>query len=133
MKLDHIQLRKYFRSIRLLMLIKRSLTMCNRKRLTNWIRICNRLNAINAHATRYSELRKKWIIFNRWLKYLENETTNCSNGIVDSIKRRFDLYNTFSVYLQEYGYKQVSYIQNKQFIKNIATFTNVFFRWKVIK
>lgn len=56
--------------LRLPLLLARSVHMCNRKKLVNWIRICRRLGVLYEKAPLFRSLKLKWNFFNRWLKVI---------------------------------------------------------------
>jgi len=121
--------KKYFRALRMPMITQRSYAMCNRKKMTNWIRICRRLSSLSEKAPVYYQRRKTWIVFNRWLKLLERESLNCSSGFVSFIKHHMELYPKFSNRLKANGIIKTVYTNSKPLLKAASDISSVFYRW----
>ena len=131
-KLENSELKKYFRMIRLAMLIKRSKSMFVRKKITNYLRICHRLNNINKLMPKYYYKKILWIRFNRWLKYLYNNTLNITNGLQQYLVRKSKLHPHFTHQLEKLGYQRLNYHNSVKFKKDISSHVSIFYRWQMI-
>jgi hypothetical protein len=114
------------------MLLTRSKSMYFRKKLMNWIRICRRLNSISRNALYYQTTRTKWVIFNRWLKYIAIEKLNPTPGIVAMLKRKAQLIPDFDQTLQRNGFEKSVYVDNERLQHSTSEFKSVFSRWKML-
>jgi hypothetical protein len=47
----------------------------------------------------YRKRKIQWVIFNRWLKYLELETLNCTQGLIPEINMLRNKYFCINEYL----------------------------------
>jgi hypothetical protein len=113
--------RSYFRTIRMAMITKRAKAMCSRKKLVNWIRICQRLNGLANNAHIYRSKRIQWGIFNRWLKLLELELLDCTAGLIDIIIMKRKKYEKLSKYLIGSGIKKVVCFFSPGFLYAMST------------
>lgn len=94
------------------------------------LRICNRLKAIEKKAMYYQRIRSKWIIFNRWLKFIAMEKLNPTPGFIHIIKRKAAMHPVMERKLKNLGVSKSVYVDNKE-ISDAMTETNmVFNRWK---
>jgi hypothetical protein len=114
------------------MLLTRSKSMYYRKRLMNWIRICRRLNSISRNAAYYQTTRTKWVIFNRWLKFIAIEKLNPTPGLVPLLKRKAKLIPDFDATLQRDGFEKSVYIDNSRLQHTTSEFKTLFSRWKML-
>lgn len=113
------------------MLLTRSKSMYYRKRMMNWIRICRRLNSISRNAAYYQTTRTKWVIFNRWLKFIAIEKLNPTPGLVPFLKRKAKLIPDFDRALQQDGFEKSVYVDNDRLQHLTSEFKTVFIRWKM--
>lgn len=104
--------------------------MYNRKRMINWIRICRRLNSLNAQAPFYRSRRLLWIRFNRWLKFVAKEKLNATPGIIPVIQRRCFLHPDFSRALMKKGFQKIVYHNSKRLGQSTSDYHSLFMRWK---
>lgn len=123
------EMKKYFRALRLPMYNKRSKSLYNRQKLTNWIRICRRLNSIDTLAPQYHKQRKMWVIFNRWLKYVGAEILNTSPGFSVRLQRRRHLFLRYNSMLHRRGFIPVVYHNSKRLRDATSDTLAVFLRW----
>jgi len=114
------------------MLLSRSKSMFYRKKLMNWIRICRRLNSISRKAHFYQATRTKWVIFNRWLKYIAIEKLNPTPGLAKFLTRKVRLIPSFDRALREDGFEKSVYVDNERLNHATSEFKNVFGRWKML-
>ena len=121
--------RKYFRTLRMAMMMKRTKTMCNRKKMVNWVRICRRLAALEDHAHVYRSKRLLWVLFNRWLKFVEKEALDCSPNLVVEILQRNEKYQRLTLYLEDMNFKKVVYTTNPRIAAAMRTTVALFLRW----
>ena len=124
-----LEYKKYFRALRMPILIRKSLAMFNRKKIINWIRICRRLGSLYSKMDFYRTKRAKWIIFNRWLKFLEKRSLDATPGLLIKLKRRCVLHPQFSILLGARGFKKMVYHNNKRLEKESADIRAIFHRW----
>ena len=124
-----LEYKKYFRALRMPILTRKALAMYNRKKMINWIRICRRLGSLYEKMDFYRTKRSKWIIFNRWLKYLEKRSLNATPGSLTKLKRRCVLHPQFSILLGARGFKKMVYHNNKRLEKESADLRAIFHRW----
>lgn len=122
--------RLYFRALRVPMLLTRSRSMYRRKKLMNWIRICQRLNSISRNAKFYAEKRCLWVTLNRWLKYLEIEKLNPTPGLSNYVRRKLLLHPDFDDMLKKKGFLKVPYYNNERLQATVSEFGALFKRWK---
>ena len=122
----------YFRCLRIPMLLTRSKHVYYRKKMMNWIRICRRLNSISRNAHYYQRTRTKWVIFNRWLKYIAVEKLNPTPGLVPLLQRKAQLIPDFDLTLQKEGFEKSVYLDSKRLNTSISEFSAVFSRWKML-
>jgi hypothetical protein len=125
------QLKSNFRILRLPYCIRRSKHMMNRKRLSNWIRICFRLIKVYRHMPKYHKAKKMWSVFNRWLKYFEAARQNSTQDVITEARKRWELRKGFSELLKNRGF-ELTYCS--PFSPKIKKMLNdqraIFMRWK---
>ena len=121
--------RKYFRTLRMAMMMKRTKAMCSRKKIVNWIRICRRLTALQDRAHIYRSKRLMWTLFNRWLKFVEKEALDCSPNLVAEIVQRNERHQRLTLYLEDMNFKRVVYISNPRIKGAYHTMEALFLRW----
>ena len=121
--------RKYFRTLRMAMMMKRTKAMCSRKKIVNWIRICRRLTALQDRAHIYRSKRLMWTLFNRWLKFVEKEALDCSPNLVAEIVQRNERHQRLTLYLEDMNFKRVVYISNPRIKGAFHTMEALFLRW----
>jgi hypothetical protein len=121
--------RKYFKSLQMPMLLARSKSMRNRKKIVNWLRICRRLSSMDRQIDVYRVKRSMWVIFNRWLKLVEIESLNASPGLVKMVARRAHNCYAFSGILKSKGFTKSVYHNNRRLEQESSTFEAVFYRW----
>jgi hypothetical protein len=121
--------RKYFRTLRMAMMVKRTKAMCNRKKMVNWVRICRRLAALDDHAHVYRSKRLMWVLFNRWLKFVEKEALDCSPNLVVEVIQRNEKYQRLTLYLEDMNFKKVVYTTNPRIAAAMTTTEALFLRW----
>lgn len=127
-----LESKKYFRALRMPILRRKALAMFNRKKIINWIRICRRLGSLYAKMDFYRTKRAKWIIFNRWLKYLEKRALDATPGSVTRLKRRCALHPQFSILLGARGFKKMVYHNNRRLEKESADLSAIYHRWVML-
>jgi len=120
-----------FRCLRLPMLLSRSKSMYNRKRMINWIRICRRLNSIARNAHVYYRKRMAWVTFNRWLKFMSMERLDPTPGLVAMVSRRAQLIPGFEQALRQEHFDKSVYVDNKRLKVLMHDFRVVFLRWRM--
>jgi hypothetical protein len=125
-----VEMKKYFRILRLPMLLRRSRAMCSRKRIINWLRICRRLRSLSTHANYYYTVRTKWILFNRWLKYLERDAFITTPGLKDELRRRGELIPKYSDLLSSRGIKPIVYHNSLKLRHASSDLRATFARWQ---
>ena len=113
------------------MLLTRSKSMYFRKKLINWIRICKRLISISQKAPYYHNIRLKWIILNRWLKYISIVKLNPTPGIISFIQKKVFLLPDYNNTLKKSGFEKSVYIDNNRLNQTITEFSSIFKRWKI--
>ncbi len=123
--------KKYFRALRGPLSERLSLMMYNRKKLSNYIRICKRLIAIDKKIPRYRRLRTMWVIFNRWLKLVEREQMNVTPGLIPTVKRCCELLPGYSKLLASRGIKDVVYVSSVKLATASSEFGATFLRWQM--
>ena len=72
----------------------------NRQKIRNWLRLCARYRYVEKGMVVYKDLKDKWKVFNKWLKYLQKMYVLRSVGISQecSVRRkRLVLYDKFLV------------------------------------
>ena len=121
--------RKYFRTLRIAMSMRRTQAMRNRKKMINWIRVCRRLTALQEHAHVYRAKRLMWVLFNRWLKYVEKEALDCSPGLVVEIIQRNEKHQRLTLYLEDLNFKRVVYTTSKRLKMAMEKQEALFLRW----
>ena len=140
-------MRKYFRALRIPMYTRRSKIVSNRKKLMNWIRICQRLHTLYAKGQFYYERRKQWVVYNRWLKLVETENLNASPGLIPMVlthspnlthspthsltqlKRAAPVLLLYSNLLKSNGFLKSIYPNNKKLYAVSSTAKGIFYRW----
>lgn len=131
LKMIKSETRRYFRALRGPLSEKLSVAMFNRKKISNWLRLCNRLTSINKRIPLLRKLRSMWVIFNRWLKLVEIETLNVSPGLVAIVRRRCELLPRYSQMLAAKGIKDVVYVNSKHLAAATSEFSALFLRWQM--
>ena len=121
--------RKYFRTLRIAMFMKRTKAMCNRKKMINWIRVCRRLTALQEHAHVYRSKRMMWVLFNRWLKFVEKEALDCSPDLVVEIIKRNEKHQRLTLYLEDLNFKRVVYTTSPRLKMAMQKLEALFLRW----
>lgn len=127
--LSHLEKKKYFRALKLPMLKRISKSIYNRKKIVNWIRICKRLSSLRANADFYRKRRQQWIIFNRWLKFVEKGSLNSTPGLVSMLKKRRVLLPAFDNNLKSKGFTKTIYINNQRLKSATTDMSAIFARW----
>lgn len=127
--LMRMEMKKYFRGLRMPMLMKRGMALYNYKKMSNWIRICNRLISISRNAPHYHRSRTMWVMFNRWLKLIEKESLDASPGLINALNRRKELMPKFANLLKTAGFKKIPYTSSKRLYAACSTKRAVFSRW----
>jgi hypothetical protein len=94
-------LKGVLRALRLPMMTKRSLTLLRRAKLRNWCRICGRYQYIWRAMPLYRKLRTQWMIWNKWLQFLDQRIAFETPGLVEDVRRRRVLVRGFSEMVQE--------------------------------
>ncbi len=122
-------MKKYFRALRIPMYTRRSIIVSNRKKLMNWIRICQRLHTMYNKGHFYYARRKQWVIYNRWLKLVETENLNSSPGLISALKRAAPLLLQYSNLLKSNGFVKSIYPNNKKLYALTSTSKGIFYRW----
>ena len=94
------RVRKYvvlaFRHMRVTVAEKRIRSVRNHNLLKRWMRICNRLKNVSDGMPKYYEARLKWTMFNKWLRFINENYMFRSPGLVAELNRRQDLLLRFS-------------------------------------
>lgn len=124
--------KKYFRILRMPMLERRALIMCNRKKMVNWIRICRRLGSLYELAPIYNRRRTAWCFFNRWLKLVEKESLDTSPGLQVYLRRKLEIYPSFHEHLKAHGFVKTVYPNNKRLYAVCSELIAVFKRWTMM-
>ena len=122
-------MKKYFRALRIPMYSRRSIIVSNRKKLMNWIRICQRLHTMYNKGHFYYTRRKQWVVYNRWLKLVETENLNSSPGLISSLKRAAPTLLRYSNLLRSHGFVKSIYVNNKKLYTLSSTSKGIFYRW----
>ena len=122
-------MRKYFRALRIPMYTRRSKIVSNRKKLMNWIRICQRLHTLYTKGQFYYVRRKQWVVYNRWLKLVETENLNASPGLIPMLKRAAPVLLLYSNLLKSNGFLKSIYPNNKKLYAVSSTAKGIFYRW----
>jgi hypothetical protein len=94
-------LKGVLRALRLPMMTKRSLTLLRRAKLRNWCRICGRYQYIWRAMPVYRKLRTQWVIWNKWLQFLDQRIAFETPGLVEDVRRRRVLVRGFSEMMSE--------------------------------
>ena len=123
--------KRYFRALRGPYSEKLAFCMFNRKKLSNWLRLCKRLIAINKKMPWFRKMRSMWVIFNRWMKLVEREQMNVTPGLVDIIRRRCLLLPGYSDMLSDRGIKEIVYVNSANLRSATSEFAAVFLRWQM--
>lgn len=63
---------RYFRLLRLPVLLAKSAHLRNRQILRNHLRLCTRLRRLDEGMPRFRSIKLRWVSFQRWLRLLEN-------------------------------------------------------------
>merc|ERR1711871_537810 len=113
MMLSKAVLKQCFRYLRLPIMEKIGKVMMNRVQIRNWIRIGTRFQSISKRLPYYRRVRTMWILFNRWLKYIEKESLNTTVGLSVSVNRRASLASGFHKDLDKYEFKPIIYYNNR--------------------
>lgn len=121
-------LKRCFRYLRMPILIKISKSMFSRKRMSNLVRIGKRFEYINQNIDKYSIVRKKWIIFNRWLKYIELEMLNSTKGLSTDVSRRNFLRQGLHRELQSLGFMPIVYYNSRRLMFETCCLNVTFYR-----
>lgn len=96
-------LKKYYRLLRLPMYDRRCKSLFARKQLMSWLVICVKRKRLYAYTSNYHQKKKLWVTWNRWLKYIDHQTTirSTKDEFMKSLNRRRDLYRLLSDELQQ--------------------------------
>jgi hypothetical protein len=120
-------LRGVLRALRLPMLTRRSLTLLRRAKLRNWCRICGRFQYIWRAMPVYRKLRTQWVMWNKWLQFLDRRIAIETPGLVEEVRRRRVLVRGFSEMMAERKVDVTTTLPQLQ--ENTVTQKAIFFRW----
>eukprot|EP01039_Chlorochromonas_danica_P007135 gene7135-7888_t len=120
----------YFRAMRMPLLITRSKKMLARKKLKNYIRLCNRLRSLNEKAPFYHKMRTLWIIFKRWTRFMCTTKLYGTPGFKAIVDRKLLLHPDFHNHLKQRGFLGASYCDDKTLQSALSDFRVLFSRWK---
>lgn len=70
-------------------------------KLRRWLKICHRYRQLLDGMPRFYRLKRKYLAYERWLKYLEILRKHRSPGILEEYRKRSHLGSFYSVYLKE--------------------------------
>lgn len=79
----------------------------------------------------YRAIRAKWIIFNRWLKFIEKETLNSTYGLSSMLRRREYLFRGLHRNLVDLGFLPVVYYNSRRLMMQSCLLSVTFHRLQV--
>ena len=79
----------------------------------------------------YRAIRTKWVIFNRWLKFMEKETLNTSSGLSDMLRHSANLHRGFHRELKNQGFLPTIYYNSRRLIMECCQLSVIFHRLQV--
>lgn len=84
-------LKSSFRSLRVMVMMKYTQTICNRVQIRNWLRLCKRFSYWQSHMTALHDMKTKYHVFQSLLKHAVWQWKLQSPGLSLKLKRRQEL------------------------------------------
>jgi len=108
---------KCFQMIKFPMIYKKSFSLLMKNRILNWIRICNRLRKLWRAMPKFHKLRTKWIMFNKWLQFLDTKYMYESPGLRQELQLRKQRLLQYSAFLKNSGEDESLHTKSSWFLR----------------